>query len=204
MDETFDEWLQGKVAYGYHDYFDQWFEDDLLSMVRRDRNHPSIVLWSVGNEMPEQSRSRGSEHPRKLVDIVHARTPPGPSPRPATTSRRRRLPRSSSWICSMWWATTMSIAGASTASLMYRLDVTSFPARQMIGSENSSLGGHPRRLSPGGRPAGSALQLAHDQRRAVVEIHRAARLCGRAISCGRASTIWARRVGRIKNAGPAG
>ncbi len=53
MDEAFDEWKQNHQKYGYGDVFDQWSEPDLVSMLQRDRNHPSIVLWSIGNEIPE-------------------------------------------------------------------------------------------------------------------------------------------------------
>jgi beta-galactosidase len=78
MDEAFDEWRQGKVLYSYHQYYDQWAEDDLVSMLRHDRNHPSIVLWSVGNEVPEQSRPEGAEILRSLIEIVRREDPTRP------------------------------------------------------------------------------------------------------------------------------
>jgi beta-galactosidase len=81
MDEAFDEWKRSKTKFGYGRFFDEWSEPDLVSMLRRDRNHPSVVLWSVGNEIPEQSSERGDTKadPRamvqRLVDICHREDP---------------------------------------------------------------------------------------------------------------------------------
>jgi beta-galactosidase len=81
MDEAFDEWTIGKVPEGYHRYFAEWSERDVVDFVRRDRNHPSVVLWSAGNEIGEQSTQDGVDVLRPLVDLFHREDPT----RPVTT-----------------------------------------------------------------------------------------------------------------------
>jgi len=81
MDEAFDEWTHGKVEFGYNQYFDEWGERDLVDFMRRDRNHPSVVLWSLGNEIGEQHAPGGHEVLAMLVDIAHREDPT----RPVTT-----------------------------------------------------------------------------------------------------------------------
>lgn len=61
MDEAFDMWHKKKTKYDYSMYFDEWFERDLTDFIKRDRNHPSILVWSTGNEVLEQWSSSGGE-----------------------------------------------------------------------------------------------------------------------------------------------
>jgi beta-galactosidase len=81
MNEAFDEWTHGKVEWGYHRYFAEWAERDLTDFIRRDRNHPSVVLWSLGNEIGEQHAAGGDTVLRRLVEIAHREDPT----RPVTT-----------------------------------------------------------------------------------------------------------------------
>jgi len=78
MDEAFDEWKYGKRKFGYYEYFNEWAEIDLIAMIHRDRNHPSIVMWSVGNEIPEQKDEKGDDLLKPLIDICHREDPTRP------------------------------------------------------------------------------------------------------------------------------
>jgi beta-galactosidase len=78
MDEAFDEWIRNKTSYGYGQFFNEWSERDLSDMIRRDKNHPSIILWSIGNEIPEQDNPNAYEMSKRLVDICHREDPTRP------------------------------------------------------------------------------------------------------------------------------
>ncbi|MCD6201508.1 MAG: DUF4982 domain-containing protein [Bacteroidales bacterium] len=70
MDEAFDAWEKAKRPYDYHLYFDQWYKKDITDFILRDRNHPSVIIWSIGNEIPEQYSQRGAELGKELAGIV--------------------------------------------------------------------------------------------------------------------------------------
>ncbi len=84
MDEAFDGWRKPKVPADYGLYFDDWWRRDLEDFVRRDRNHPSVVIWSIGNEVPGWT----NDDQKQLVDFVHALDPT----RPITQGRGYRGP----------------------------------------------------------------------------------------------------------------
>ncbi|MGG1554003.1 beta-galactosidase GalB [Paenibacillus ferrarius] len=78
IDEAFDEWAEGKVTNGYHRLFKEWAEKDLRAMICRDRNHPSVIMWSTGNEIREQWMEDGAEVARYLTNICHDADPTRP------------------------------------------------------------------------------------------------------------------------------
>ena len=78
IDEAFDVWREGKIPYDYHRHFDDWWQRDLDSMLLRDRNHPSIILWSIGNELCERGLPEGAALAKTLSARVRKIDPTRP------------------------------------------------------------------------------------------------------------------------------
>ncbi len=71
MDETFDMWYNRKNTYDYGCDFEEWWEKDITAMIDRDYNHPSVILYSIGNEVGEPAEAKGLEYGRKMVKLCH-------------------------------------------------------------------------------------------------------------------------------------
>lgn len=78
MVESFDEWDVAKCENGYHIHFDDWAEKDMVNMIRHFRNNPSVVMWSIGNEVPDQWNEHGVQVCRFLQGICHREDPTRP------------------------------------------------------------------------------------------------------------------------------
>ncbi|MCF6332828.1 MAG: DUF4982 domain-containing protein [Draconibacterium sp.] len=79
LDEAFDEWKYGKTKNGYNQLWDEWAEKDMAAFIHRDRNHPSVIAWSVGNEIREQGMKDGAQYCKLLVDVCHREDPTRPT-----------------------------------------------------------------------------------------------------------------------------
>jgi beta-galactosidase len=142
MDEAFDEWQAGKVSQGYNKVFAQWSQKDLTGMLHRDRNHPSVVMWSVGNEIYEQVGSRGPEVLRPLVERCHAEDPT----RPVTSACDRIGDQGGA--ANLDFLKLLDVVGYNYADrwgtrreTAYSDDHQDFPQRKMVGSENAAVRG---------------------------------------------------------------
>jgi beta-galactosidase len=146
MNEMFDEWKQSKSTFGYGNYFDEWSERDLTDFVRRDRNRPSVVMWSAGNEIGEQGAINGVEMVKRLVGFFHREDPT----RPVTMGCDRIAANLSGTEVGTppEFLAALDIAGYNywdrrnkRAETYCSDDRHDFPQRKFIGTENSGMFG---------------------------------------------------------------
>ena len=140
MDEAFDAWESGKVKNDYHLYFDQWWQKDVTDQVHRDRNHPSIVMWSAGNEIPDQTKDKGVELIKNLLAVFHNEDPT----RPVTTANDDIAADSNQTKLAFMEAE--DIVGYNYVDrwherreLFYGIDHYDHPNWKMVGTESESL-----------------------------------------------------------------
>lgn len=135
IDEAFDCWRIGKNPYDYHTTFDDWWQRDIESMVHRDRNHPCIIMWSIGNEVAERNgRSRGAEIARSLVEHVHSLDPTRP-----VTSALNAGHDAWPWEQTDAVGAALDVFGYNYQERQYRPDHERHPQRVMYGSESTAM-----------------------------------------------------------------
>lgn len=129
MAESFDMWRYPKCKNGYAQYFDEWSERDLTHLVLSNRNHPSLVMYSIGNEIPEQGSREGRDIAGRLQDICHRYD----STRPVTQGMDRVDAALKSGF-----AQVMDITGFNYRVHKYDGAISQLPKGFLLGSETAS------------------------------------------------------------------
>ncbi|MGV8095236.1 MAG: glycoside hydrolase family 2 TIM barrel-domain containing protein [Mangrovibacterium sp.] len=136
IDEAFDMWRIGNNPYDYHLYFDEWWQKDIESMVMRDRNHPSVIMWSIGNEIKDMENPEVVAVAKMLGDHIRQIEPT----RPVTAAVNNLRPQKDPFFA------TLDVCGYNYAAggdhlqeSLYAVDHARMPQRVMFGSESYPL-----------------------------------------------------------------
>ena len=129
MAESFDMWIYPKCKNGYAKFFKEWSDRDITNLVKHHRNHPSIIMWSIGNEIPEQWSKEGVEISKHLQDICHQYDPS----RPVTQGMDRAEDALKSGF-----AQVMDVPGFNYRVHKYYKNIEQLPQGFLLGSETAS------------------------------------------------------------------
>lgn len=129
MAESFDMWIYPKCKNGYAKFFKEWSDKDMTNLVKHHRNHPSIVMWSIGNEIPEQWSKEGVQIAKRLQDICHQYDPS----RPVTQGMDKAEDALKSGF-----AQTMDVPGFNYRVHKYYKNIEQLPQGFLLGSETAS------------------------------------------------------------------
>ena len=128
MDELTDTWTVPKKKNGYALLFDKWAEKDLKAMIHRDRNHPSVILWSIGNETGEQGYPDLYHIPSHLTAICHAEDP----------TRQTSFGADNPWASDQEFRNTIDVYGFNYKPHLYAKFHEANPGKLYLGSETAS------------------------------------------------------------------
>lgn len=129
MAESFDMWIYPKCKNGYAKFFKEWSDKDMTNLVKHHRNHPSIVMWSIGNEIPEQWSQEGVEIAKHLQDLCHQYDPS----RPVTQGMDKAEDALKSGF-----AQVMDVPGFNYRVHKYYKNIEQLPQGFLLGSETAS------------------------------------------------------------------
>lgn len=129
MAESFDMWIYPKCKNGYSKFFKEWSDRDMTNLVKHHRNHPSIIMWSIGNEIPEQWSKEGMEIAKHLQDICHQYDPS----RPVTQGMDKAEAALKSGF-----AQVMDVPGFNYRVHKYYKNIEQLPQGFLLGSETAS------------------------------------------------------------------
>ena len=127
--ENFDEWDIAKCKNGYHRFFDEWAEKDMVNMLRHFRNNPAVILWSIGNEVPTQCRAEGYKVATFLQEICHREDPM----RPVTCGMDQVT-----CVLDNGFASVVDVPGFNYRTFRYVEAYEKLPQNLVLGSETSS------------------------------------------------------------------
>lgn len=128
--EAFDMWKKKKNKFDYNLYFDEWHARDIQAMVLRDRNHPSVFMWSIGNEIREQFDSTGTTIAKRLVDLVKALD----TTRPVTCALTENFPEKNF----IWKSGALDVLGFNYKLYDYADLPKRFPGQSFVATETAS------------------------------------------------------------------
>ena len=129
MAESFDMWIYPKCKNGYARFFKEWADKDITNLVLNHRNHPSIVMWSIGNEIPEQWSEEGRQISLHLQELIHRLD----STRPVTQGMDR-----ADEALKSGFAQVMDVPGFNYRVHKYDRNITQLPKGFLLGSETAS------------------------------------------------------------------
>ncbi len=131
-DEIFDMWEIAKTEYDYARFFDKWYKTDVAAWIKRDRNHPCVIMWSVGNEIPDTHKSqRGAEITRKLKNAVLEYDP-------LKNAHCTIASNYMQWENAQKCADELKLAGYNYAERLYKEHSEQYPDWYIYGSETAS------------------------------------------------------------------
>ncbi|MDR1120005.1 MAG: DUF4982 domain-containing protein [Dysgonamonadaceae bacterium] len=127
--ENFDEWDAAKCPNGYHRFFNEWAEKDMINMLHHFRNNPSVVMWSIGNEVPSQCRNEGYKVANFLQEICHREDPT----RPVTCGMDQVT-----CVLNNGFAALIDVPGFNYRTNRYTEAYKKLPQNLLLGSETAS------------------------------------------------------------------